>query len=100
MAANPSHADATKSLIGLIGFYDNLHETKPVSNYPETIIALAVTFLVRRWPFFRLPMKASPPARLGLFMNRTLTMATGNHVGMRLLSHLHTVTHHLRARVG
>ncbi|KAK8109429.1 hypothetical protein PG999_007566 [Apiospora kogelbergensis] len=49
MAANPSHADATKSLIGLIGFYDNLHETKPVSNYPETIIALAVTFLAITW---------------------------------------------------
>lgn len=38
----------TKSLIGLIGFYDNLSEPMPLSNYPETIIALAVTFLVRR----------------------------------------------------
>jgi len=38
----------TKSLIGLIGFYDNLSEPKPLSNYPETIIALALTFLVRR----------------------------------------------------
>ncbi|KAK7916888.1 hypothetical protein PG985_010496 [Apiospora marii] len=37
------------SLIGLIGFYDNLSEPKPVSNYPETIIALAVTFLTITW---------------------------------------------------
>ncbi|KAK7973570.1 hypothetical protein PG989_015418 [Apiospora arundinis] len=47
--ADPTKADATKSLIGLIGFYDNLHEPKPVSNYPETIIALAVTFLAITW---------------------------------------------------
>ncbi|KAK8070425.1 hypothetical protein PG997_010628 [Apiospora hydei] len=39
----------TKSLIGLIGFYDNLDEPMPVSNYPETIIALAVTFLTITW---------------------------------------------------
>ncbi|KAK8074301.1 hypothetical protein PG994_005200 [Apiospora phragmitis] len=42
-------ADDTKSIIGLIGFYDNLHETQPVSNYPETIIALAVSFLAVTW---------------------------------------------------
>ncbi|KAK8068556.1 hypothetical protein PG996_007668 [Apiospora saccharicola] len=39
----------TKSLIGLIGFYDNLSEPKPLSNYRETIIALALTFLTITW---------------------------------------------------
>ena len=42
MAAEPS-----KTLLQLLGAYDNLSEPEPVSNRPETIVGLALSFLVR-----------------------------------------------------
>lgn len=45
MAAEPS-----KTLLQLLGAYDNLSEPEPVANRPETIIGLALSFLVRLPP--------------------------------------------------
>lgn len=40
-------ADHSKTLLELLGVYDNLSEPEPLANRPETIIGLALSFLVR-----------------------------------------------------
>lgn len=53
----------TTTIISLIGFYDNFGEAEPVWNYRETMIGLAVPFLVRT---SRVPIARDAQSDFGL----------------------------------
>ena len=40
-----------ETLAGLVGSYDNLNEPIPLSNRPETILGISISFQVRTFAF-------------------------------------------------
>ena len=66
-------ADSSKTLLQLLGAYDNLSEPEPVANRPETIVGLALSFLVRM-----LPRRLFLPPRGGCSRSRVLARLWAN----------------------